>query len=912
MPVAAPVRGGTAAPLLVIDGDKLVVHEEGVTLLSKLDTEIAVLSIIGSKASGKSLLANSFFETFDGNHYVSGSSGKPPTYKGLYASVHRMEPKAGQRPMNVVLLDAQGVGQGKDHSSLEAKLFTIAALVSSSIVYNVAGELTLASLQLLIDRLLPQGHLVSYPDRVSTPVKSGSPQAREAETESADSAAPFFFWAARDNHGSFKDKSGKPVDATRYLEDLLIGAQNSALLDELFSVVLLCLVEVSVRPAPPRSALLFPAAPPHPLFSSPPPRPAPPRSSLPRRPAPPRSSLLRLTLRSGPACPLPNTPPRPAQRVECVCIPPPAATSTEALSLSSKPYPSLPASFRAQIDMLRQRTLASLLPKTICGGLLNGPLFVRLLRHYAARASTAASSSSSDGGAAGNGRASGSQGLPPLPAAWRAAVDAEFEDAAADCAAAYRQQLTAELQEKLPVEAAEMKEIHQRCRDAALSAFAAKPVPAGGDRTVHTTRLRAELKRAYREICAAYEEVCYAECVDCLNELYAPIDEKVGQEAYTTLEEYDVDRRVVLEEYMRIARRPKREAVVLEALLPKIYESVAKVTEKQRREWESERTALLERIDELEQLLVAKNLGGEVPRSTQVSGRISELVNREKELAGRVRELSEEIARMQEAHRDVVEGMEIKSRERERSLQAQVQMSVERLMDVERESLRSRLQHEEERARAEEALASATAAAEEAQKQLATAQQRALAAYTADLQAVEKRHRDEREAAEREGAAKVEGLVKELGEERAGRRKAIETARREAFEDAQRQLEQLYGRLIEGLTSTCESAREKANAASLRSIRPSMSTSSVPGTPSLYRSPSTSQPITPREGPSVPPLPLAALVAQQLAGVASPTAPASARGSGPGPTPRTTTSAAGGGAPPVLVPPTPHSSAIVS
>jgi predicted GTPase len=122
--------------------DPLRITEEGHSILSSSDEPVVIITIVGKYRTGKSFLMNKIYGKNSG--FPLGGSIQSKT-KGIWMWHRRHNEKPGHR---LLLLDTEGlydVEKGDD--TYDMKLFTLAILLSSVVVFNVTGILDSVMIQ---------------------------------------------------------------------------------------------------------------------------------------------------------------------------------------------------------------------------------------------------------------------------------------------------------------------------------------------------------------------------------------------------------------------------------------------------------------------------------------------------------------------------------------------------------------------------------------------------------------------------------------------------------------------------------------------------------------------------------------------------------------------------------------------
>ena len=244
MPVCLISQEGTG------EGSSLVIHEEGLAVLRALGTTpVATVAVAGMYRTGKSFFLNQLFPGQSG--FVVGNTTTSCT-RGIWVWV--APPGVWDSPSGarLLVLDTEGLSSFDQDETYDAKIFSLAILLSSFFVYNSMGVIDESA----IDRLFLVGELTKNIS-LST-VKSrreaeadgeaggaaeaggepagdgdgdgeGEGEGEEAEVSEADLAQffPPFLWILRDFSLKLKDGEGRDISLHQYLETALEDRKGS-------------------------------------------------------------------------------------------------------------------------------------------------------------------------------------------------------------------------------------------------------------------------------------------------------------------------------------------------------------------------------------------------------------------------------------------------------------------------------------------------------------------------------------------------------------------------------------------------------------------------------------------------------------------------------------------------------------
>ncbi|XP_075763804.1 guanylate-binding protein 1-like [Pelodiscus sinensis] len=200
-------------PVCLIESDDkgaLQVNPEAVKILEAIAQPVVVVAIVGLYRTGKSYLMNALAGQRKG--FSLGSTVQSHT-KGIWMWCHPHPHQAGHA---LVLLDTEGLGDAhKGDLKHDTWIFTLAVLLSSTLVYNSKGAIDQDAMSKL--------HFVS---ELSQHIKvKGDVGKKEEEETAADneyvSFFPSFVWTLRDFTLEL-ELEGRQVTEDEYLESTLI------------------------------------------------------------------------------------------------------------------------------------------------------------------------------------------------------------------------------------------------------------------------------------------------------------------------------------------------------------------------------------------------------------------------------------------------------------------------------------------------------------------------------------------------------------------------------------------------------------------------------------------------------------------------------------------------------------------
>ena len=168
------------------------------------------MAVAGLYRTGKSYLLNRMLLNRS-NGFGVGPTVNPCT-KGLWIWNRPIPGRmADGSPINVLIIDSEGIGALNEDSSHDTKIFSLAILLSSCFIYNSVGSIDENAIQnlSLVVNLTKNIH-----------IKSHSSTETE-EFEDFGNYFPSFIWVVRDFTLQLVDTEGENIDSKDYLEKAL-------------------------------------------------------------------------------------------------------------------------------------------------------------------------------------------------------------------------------------------------------------------------------------------------------------------------------------------------------------------------------------------------------------------------------------------------------------------------------------------------------------------------------------------------------------------------------------------------------------------------------------------------------------------------------------------------------------------
>eukprot|EP00635_Sarcinochrysidales_sp_CCMP3193_P004918 CAMPEP_0118898436 /NCGR_PEP_ID=MMETSP1166-20130328/5428_1 /TAXON_ID=1104430 /ORGANISM="Chrysoreinhardia sp, Strain CCMP3193" /LENGTH=795 /DNA_ID=CAMNT_0006837545 /DNA_START=9 /DNA_END=2396 /DNA_ORIENTATION=+ len=202
-----------------LNGWRLETHAEALDVLRSIESHVVVVAVAGPYRTGKSSLLNWLL----GSSVVQVGHEVERCTKGVWLCEPVVD-ESGDRPAAFVALDTEGLGGLADvDAAYDATLFTLAALLSSTLIYNSQGALDERAITNL-------GFVANLSRQILNGDGSSSGQTKSEERRRRDDSSsessspppaewmPKLAWLLRDFALELVDEEGRPLTSNEYLE----------------------------------------------------------------------------------------------------------------------------------------------------------------------------------------------------------------------------------------------------------------------------------------------------------------------------------------------------------------------------------------------------------------------------------------------------------------------------------------------------------------------------------------------------------------------------------------------------------------------------------------------------------------------------------------------------------------------
>ena len=179
---------------------QFVINQEALEVIRQLQNPLGVISVAGMYRTGKSYLLNRMLLNRSSGFSVGPSIN--PCTKGLWMWSKTIPAHTPQgKPLNVLIIDTEGIGATDEDQNHDNKIMTLAILLSSYFIFNSMGTIDESSIQSL-------SFIVNITKNIQQ--KNGN--------KDFCKYLPAFMWVIRDFSLQLRNKEGNPITSKEYLE----------------------------------------------------------------------------------------------------------------------------------------------------------------------------------------------------------------------------------------------------------------------------------------------------------------------------------------------------------------------------------------------------------------------------------------------------------------------------------------------------------------------------------------------------------------------------------------------------------------------------------------------------------------------------------------------------------------------
>ncbi|DBA01621.1 TPA: hypothetical protein N0F65_011377 [Lagenidium giganteum] len=194
--------------------DELVVNDDAVQILRKIEGQVAVIAMAGLYRTGKSSMLNWLLGRQSG--FRVGPTIERCT-RGIWLWGHPQKRQLSNgEDIWVLMLDTEGLGGLEASQQYDARIFSLATLLCSKLIYNSQGSVD----EKAINGLSFIANLAKH-IKVSADTNADSTGGGDEDVMQFHSFFPSFMWVVRDFTLELVDEDGDPISSSDYLERAL-------------------------------------------------------------------------------------------------------------------------------------------------------------------------------------------------------------------------------------------------------------------------------------------------------------------------------------------------------------------------------------------------------------------------------------------------------------------------------------------------------------------------------------------------------------------------------------------------------------------------------------------------------------------------------------------------------------------
>ncbi|KAJ0402516.1 hypothetical protein ATCC90586_002686 [Pythium insidiosum] len=195
--------------------DQLKVNEDAVNVLKKIDGKVAVVAMAGLYRTGKSSMLNWLLDRQSG--FRVGPTIERCT-RGIWLWGRPQKKKLSNgEDIWVLMLDTEGLGGLEASQQYDARIFSLATLLCSKLIYNSQGSVD----EKAINGLSFIANLAKHIKVSADPTSGASAPPSDEDVMQFHQFFPSFLWVVRDFTLELVDEDGDPITSSDYLERAL-------------------------------------------------------------------------------------------------------------------------------------------------------------------------------------------------------------------------------------------------------------------------------------------------------------------------------------------------------------------------------------------------------------------------------------------------------------------------------------------------------------------------------------------------------------------------------------------------------------------------------------------------------------------------------------------------------------------
>ena len=216
-----------ALPFIAMDdAGKFHVTEDAAKELSKLEGPLVVVAVAGMYRTGKSFLLNQLRgPSLQGSQAFKVGPTVEACTKGIWLWGQGVPiTLANGTKATMVLMDTEGIGGTKASTDYDARIFSLATLICSLLVYNSLGSIDENAIGMLSFVAQLTKHVRVNGRDKSEGVGAREEEEYEEEEEEGEDLGlffPSFIWCVRDFTLQLCGTDGRPITARTYMENSL-------------------------------------------------------------------------------------------------------------------------------------------------------------------------------------------------------------------------------------------------------------------------------------------------------------------------------------------------------------------------------------------------------------------------------------------------------------------------------------------------------------------------------------------------------------------------------------------------------------------------------------------------------------------------------------------------------------------